>query len=73
MWTQRWGQVKTGDKSILKAIQDAWEETKNRNAWFDGYPNAPPQRFTGTLLFMPMIQALIGENMATEASLDMLT
>lgn len=54
----------TGDPNMLKAIQDTWAETKKRNTWFDGYPQEPPQRFTGTLLFMPMIQAFINNNTA---------
>jgi len=54
----------TGDKNMQQAIQDTWAETKKRNAWFDGYPTEPPQRFTGTLLFMPMMQAYMDQSVS---------
>ena len=49
----------TGSEGFLKAIQDTWKGTSRRNAWFDEYPVGPPQSFTGAILFMPMIQALL--------------
>jgi len=49
----------THDANILKAIQDTYAQTATQNMWFENYPEGPPQRFTGSILFMPMIQSFL--------------